>query len=116
MDEAYCEFVEAEDYPHGMSLMNEYPNLVVFRTFSKMFGLAGLRIGYLAGNREVVDFIRRTCVVYSVNTLAQEAALAALSDTDHVSRTERWSAGERSFFTRNSPDCRFKSYPARVIT
>lgn len=68
VDEAYCEFVEAADYPDGMRLLKEYPNLVTFRTFSKMYGLAGLRIGYLAGSRNVVDVIRRTCVVYSVNT------------------------------------------------
>ena len=67
VDEAYCEFVEQEDFPDGMSLLKEYPNLVVFRTFSKMYGLAGLRIGYLAGDLEVVNIIRRTCVVYSVN-------------------------------------------------
>ena len=57
VDEAYCEFVESPDFPDGMSLLEEYPNLVVFRTFSKMYGLAGLRIGYLAGSREVVDII-----------------------------------------------------------
>ncbi len=87
VDEAYCEFVEKADFPDGLRLIAEYPNLVVFRTFSKMYGLAGLRIGYLAGNREVVDVIRRTCVVYSVNGLAQEAALRALEDTEHVQAT-----------------------------
>jgi histidinol-phosphate aminotransferase len=70
-----------------MRLIAEYPNLVIFRTFSKMYGLAGLRIGYLAGDREVVDVIRRTCVVYSVNGLAQEAALKALEDPEHVPAT-----------------------------
>jgi len=70
VDEAYAEFVEDPSYPDGMALISEYPNLVVFRTFSKMYALAGLRIGYLAGSREVVDIIRRTCVVYSVNVLA----------------------------------------------
>ena len=54
-----------------------------------MYGLAGLRIGSLAGAREVVDVIRRTCVVYSVNGLAQEAALRALDDPDHVPATRR---------------------------
>ncbi|HPX12714.1 MAG TPA: aminotransferase class I/II-fold pyridoxal phosphate-dependent enzyme, partial [Syntrophales bacterium] len=69
-------------------LTRDYPNLVVFRTFSKMYGIAGLRIGYLAGDLKVVDMIRRTCVVYSVNTIAQEAALACLrDDTGHVGRT-----------------------------
>ncbi|MBW1738116.1 MAG: histidinol-phosphate transaminase [Deltaproteobacteria bacterium] len=87
VDEAYCEFVENEDYPDGIKMIHEYPNLVVFRTFSKMYALAGLRIGYLVGDREVVDIIRRTCVVYSVNTVAQAAALAALDDQEHILRT-----------------------------
>jgi len=88
VDEAYCEFVENPDFPDGMALIRDYPNLVVFRTFSKMHALAGLRIGYLAGSREVVDIIRRTCVVYSVNALAQAAALAVLNDSgEHVQQT-----------------------------
>jgi len=96
VDEAYCEFVEKTDFPDGMRLIADYPNLVVFRTFSKMYGLAGLRIGYLAGNREVVDVIRRTCVVYSVNGLAQEAALRALEDPDHVPATRELIRREKS--------------------
>jgi len=88
LDEAYFEFVEKEDFPNGISLLSDYPNLVVFRTFSKMYGLAALRIGYLVGDPGVVDMIRRTCVVYSVNRIAQEAALAALGDdTGHIRRT-----------------------------
>ncbi len=67
LDEAYFEYVDRQDYPDGMELMREYPNLVVFRTFSKMYALAGLRVGYLCGSPEVVDIIRRTHVVYSVN-------------------------------------------------
>ncbi|MCX5808313.1 MAG: histidinol-phosphate transaminase [Proteobacteria bacterium] len=97
VDEAYCEFVEKEDYPDGMKLIEEYPNLVVFRTFSKMYGLAGLRIGYLAGNPEVVDIIRRTCVVYSVNTVAQDTALAAIDDDDHVQRTRDLVRTEKAY-------------------
>lgn len=87
VDEAYCEFVEKADFPDAMRLISEYPNLLVFRTFSKMYALAGLRIGYLAGDREVVDIVRRTCVVYSVNGPAQVAALAAVAETDHVLAT-----------------------------
>lgn len=89
VDEAYAEFVEAVDYPDGMRLMETYPNLVVFRTFSKMYGLAALRIGYLAGSREVVDAVRRACIVYSVNRVAQDAALAVVSADDHILRTRR---------------------------
>ena len=88
IDEAYYEFVEAADYPNGVELIRQYPNVVVFRTFSKMYGIAGLRIGYLVGDMSVVDMIRRTCVVYSVNSIAQEAALACLrDDTGHIQRT-----------------------------
>ena len=98
VDEAYCEYVEAADFPDGMKLIADFPNLIVFRTFSKMYGLAGLRIGYLAGSREVVDMIRRTCVVYSVNGIAQEAARACLrDDTGHIGRTRELVRTAREF-------------------
>ena len=90
IDEAYAEFVEEPDFPDGMRLIEEYPNVVVFRTFSKMYGLAALRIGYLAGAPAVVDVIRRTCVVYSVNALAQVAALATMDNKgEHMAATRR---------------------------
>ena len=100
VDEAYAEFVEQDDYPDGLRLIRDYPNLIVFRTFSKMYALAGLRIGYLAGDPEVVDVVRRTCVVYSVNALAQEAALAALGDAEHVARTRELVRTAKAFLQR----------------
>ncbi len=90
LDEAYGEFVAAPDFPNVMELIKEYPNLLVFRTFSKMFALAALRIGFLAGQEKIVDVIRRTCIVYSVNSIAQQAALGSLLDADeHVARTRQ---------------------------
>lgn len=100
LDEAYFEFVDSQDYPDGLSLTREYPNLVVFRTFSKMYGLAGLRIGYLAGDLSVVDAIRRTCVVYSVNALAQVAAVAALGADEHILRTRSMVKEGKAFLKR----------------
>ncbi|MBN1277578.1 MAG: histidinol-phosphate transaminase [Deltaproteobacteria bacterium] len=100
VDEAYFEFVEEDDFPDGIRLIKEYPNLVVFRTFSKMYALAGLRIGYLAGDLEVVDIIRRTCVVYSVNVLAQEAALASVDDQEHITKTRKLVSEGRRLITR----------------
>lgn len=98
VDEAYFEFVEDDDYPNGISLIKDYPNLIVFRTFSKMYGIAGLRIGYLAADLPVADMIRRTCVVYSVNAIAQEAALACLrDDTGHIARTHALVRESRAF-------------------
>jgi histidinol-phosphate aminotransferase len=87
LDEAYAEFVEEADYPNGMTMLERYPNLVVFRTFSKMYGLAGLRVGYLAAPLPLVALIRKTWVAYSVNALAQVAANSALLDPGHVKHT-----------------------------
>lgn len=88
VDEAYREYVEDPEYPDCIALMDRFPNLVVFRTFSKMYALAGLRCGYLAGTDSVVDAVRRTSVAYSVNIQAQQAALAALSgDAGHIAAT-----------------------------
>lgn len=90
IDEAYCEYVEKNDYPDGLGLMERFPNVIVFRTFSKMYALAGLRIGYLAGSEDAVSAVRRTCVAYSVNRLAQQAACAALEDdADHIRNTRK---------------------------
>jgi histidinol-phosphate aminotransferase len=80
IDEAYCEYVDEPDYPDAMALMEAFPNVITFRTFSKMYALAGFRIGYLCGSQQLVDIVRKTHIVYSVNTLAQESARAALSD------------------------------------
>lgn len=104
LDEAYAEFVDRPDYPDGMKLLREYENLVVFRTFSKMYGLAALRIGYLAASIPLVDIIRRTGVVYSVNALAQDAALAALGDNDHVTRTREHVAREKRFLCETADE------------
>lgn len=87
LDEAYAEFMNQPDYPDGIALMSRFPNLIVFRTFSKMYGLAGLRIGYLVGTEQVTDIVRKTAIVYSVNTLAQSAALAALGDQSFITAT-----------------------------
>ena len=105
VDEAYLEFVENPAFPDGMRLIPQYPNLVVFRTFSKMFALAGLRIGYLAGSLEVVDIMRRTCVVYSVNVLAQQAALAAMEDDGgHVQRTRELVRTQKAYLLQEFAD------------
>ncbi len=88
VDEAYLEYVDHDDFPDTLDLMARFPNLVVFRTFSKMYALAGLRVGYLIGSEEVVDVVRRTSVAYSVNIQGQQAAQAALeNDGEHIVAT-----------------------------
>jgi histidinol-phosphate aminotransferase len=95
LDEAYAEFVEDADFPDGTALIDRHPNLVVFRTFSKMWGLAGLRIGYMLASPAVADIVRRTAVVYSVGGAAQAAALAAVGDGAHVAATNALMADAR---------------------
>lgn len=101
VDEAYCEFVEDGDYPDAVGLMERFPNVVAFRTFSKMYALAGLRSGYLVGTEEVVDVVRRTSIAYSVNIQAQRAALAALSDdAGHIAATRALVREGRAYLRR----------------
>jgi histidinol-phosphate aminotransferase len=83
-DEAYREYVERPDFPDTLRMIPKYPNLVVLRTFSKIYGLAGLRVGYGIGNREVIADFYKTKTPFNVNLLAQEAALAALEDEEFV--------------------------------
>ncbi|WP_275562188.1 histidinol-phosphate transaminase [Streptomyces sp. 5-6(2022)] len=78
LDEAYYEYVRAPDVSTGLDFCAAHPNLVVLRTFSKAYGLAGLRTGYLMGDARVVGRLRKACLPYAVNTVAQRAAVAAL--------------------------------------
>lgn len=88
IDEAYFEYASAPqlnaDYPNTMRWVENYPNLIVSRTFSKAYGLAGLRIGYGVSHPEVADLLNRVRPPFNVNSLALEAALAALDDTEHL--------------------------------
>ena len=80
VDEAYAEFVDDPDAVDGPSLLSEHPNLVVLRTFSKAYGLAGLRVGYaLCGSADVAGAIRQVHLPFAVSIAAQAAALASLA-------------------------------------
>lgn len=87
LDEAYNEFVRAKDYPHLLDKFKEYKNLVILRTMSKVYGLAGLRVGALIGTIEVVDYCNRVRNPFNVNSLALSGLLAALEDTEFLERS-----------------------------
>lgn len=78
LDEAYREYVRDADVPDGLSLQGDRPNVAVLRTFSKAYGLAGLRVGYLVGPEPVAAAARKTMLTFTVNALAQAAAVASL--------------------------------------
>ncbi|MAS24025.1 MAG: histidinol-phosphate transaminase [Oceanospirillaceae bacterium] len=87
LDEAYFEFVAEEEYPDGISLLADYPNLVVARTFSKAYGLAALRVGYSVSGPQIADLLNRVRPPFNVNSQALAAAAAALTDDDYVAST-----------------------------
>ena len=86
LDEAYYEYVDDPAYFESVKLMPQYSNLVVLRTFSKAFGLAGLRVGYGIAQPELVEVFQKIREPFNVNSLAQAAAEAALSDLAHVKK------------------------------
>ena len=79
-DEAYLEFVTDPEAPDAIQLWREYPNLVVLRTFSKAYGLAGLRVGYAVAHDRIATALRQTAVPFGVSSIAQAAAVASLRD------------------------------------
>jgi histidinol-phosphate aminotransferase len=87
LDEAYAEYVDAPGYQDSLTLRKKYPNLVVLRTFSKVYGLAGLRVGYGLARPDLVEYLDRVRAPFNVNHVAQAAAAAALSDAEHVARS-----------------------------
>ena len=84
LDEAYREYIRDDEVPDGLTLLGDRPNLAVLRTFSKAYGLAGLRIGYMVAHPEVAGAIRKTFLPFSVNSVAQAAAVASLAATDEL--------------------------------
>ena len=87
VDEAYFEYVEAADYPNSLQYHQQGKTLLTLRTFSKLYGLAGLRIGYGIAENEIISLMHRVRQPFNVNAPAQWAALAALDDREHVRRS-----------------------------
>jgi histidinol-phosphate aminotransferase len=92
VDEAYFEYVRAPDYASALTLLSARPRLIVLRTFSKVYGLAGLRVGLAVASPEIADFLDRVRLPFNVGQVAQAAALAALDDIEHVARSQRSNA------------------------
>jgi len=86
-DEAYFEYVRSSEFPDSMAWIKEGRNVIVLRTFSKIYGLAGLRIGYGVTTSEIVNLLNRVRPPFNANSIAQRAALAALDDDEHVARS-----------------------------
>ena len=86
-DEAYYEYVRSTEYPESLQYVKQNRPVVVLRTFSKIYGLAGLRVGYGISTLEILDYVNRVRPPFNSNSLAQAAALAALDDEEHVAKS-----------------------------
>ncbi|BCA55558.1 Histidinol-phosphate aminotransferase [Nitrospira sp. KM1] len=86
-DEAYIEYVRSAEFPDSLAYVKEGRHVIVLRTFSKIYGLAGLRIGYGVTTPEITNYLNRIRPPFNANSLAQRAALAALNDDEHVSKS-----------------------------
>ena len=88
-DEAYCEYVRRDDFPDAATALGERPALITLRTFSKIYGLAGIRLGYAFGHPELIGLLERARHPFNVSHLAQVAGCAALEDPEHVAKIRR---------------------------
>ncbi|CAM3126278.1 histidinol-phosphate transaminase [Paenibacillus lupini] len=101
LDEAYCEFVDEPGFPDGIKLLKNYRNLIVLRTFSKIYGLASLRIGYGIGHADVIQYMNQIREPFNTNRLGQVAATASIADDDFVTFCrEQNNAGIKYFYSQ----------------
>lgn len=113
-DDAYAEYATAPDYPQSVSLLREGAGLIMLRTFSKIYGLAGLRIGYGVGQPEVIDYMNRVRQPFNTNLPAQMGALAALSDEAHVTRSLEVNREGKAFLYRQFDAMGLSYFPSET--
>lgn len=114
LDEAYGDFCDDPEYPDGIALLARHPRLIVLRTFSKIAGLAGLRVGYAVAAPETIDRLNRVRAPFNVNRLGQVAALAALEDREHWDRTRELVIAERAFLAAELARRGYPSPPSQA--
>jgi histidinol-phosphate aminotransferase len=114
LDEAYREYLPPEEQPDSIAWLSRYPNLMVLRTFSKIYGLAGLRVGYAVAEQSIVDIVQRFRSPFSVSSLAQVAAEASLADTEFVERSYALNAAELAATSKAVGVAGFSYVPSRA--
>jgi len=114
LDEAYYEYVEDRDYPDSLALVREGRNVIALRTFSKIYALAGLRIGYGATTPELAAVLERVREPFNVSSLAQAAALASIDDDQQVVRTRTLSRKSKHYLYREFERLGLKYTPSEA--
>jgi histidinol-phosphate aminotransferase len=114
IDEAYQDYVDAPDFPRTDVLAAHHENLVVLHTFSKIYGMAGLRVGYGIANPAVIAGVQKVKQPFNVGLVAQEAATAALQDDAFVHRSREVNAAGKALLRRELTDRGFTVYPTQA--
>ncbi len=114
LDEAYCEYQDASLRPDSLALLRRHPNLVVTRTFSKVYGLAALRIGFAVSNPEIADLLNRIRQPFNNNALALLAAEAAWSDQAHVAASVACNAEGMAYYQQHLPALGLRPLPSQA--
>jgi len=112
LDYAYAEFVDKSDYPDAIKLADEFPNVVMMRTFSKVYGIPSLRLGWAYANSEIIDIMNRVRGPFNVSSFAQVAGIAALEDRDFVRKTVEHNNRELKRLKTEFEKLGFKTYPS----
>nr|WP_157282679.1 histidinol-phosphate transaminase [Paenibacillus assamensis] len=112
LDEAYCEYVTDASYPNSLELIAKYPNLVALRTFSKIHGLASLRLGYGIGQPEVIRSINQVREPFNTSRFAQAAGIAAIQDQEYVSQCKQWNAEGLRYLQEQCERLELRTMPA----
>jgi threonine-phosphate decarboxylase len=113
LDEDFLEFVEHEKVLSMVDKINNYQNLFILKSFTKIFGLTGLRVGYGIANQEIINAMACSKIPWNINCLGQAAAVAALKDTEHLQKTLALIKKEKAFLQSGLSEIRgFKLYPA----
>ena len=114
VDEAYFHYADSPDYESVIALVKDHPNLIVSRTFSKIYGMAGLRCGYCVAQKETIDRLRRNQMWDSVNCMALAAATASLDDLDHVPNGQRLNREAKTFVTSELDKMGYEQIPSQA--
>lgn len=114
-DEAYREYVTRDDFPKNSEvLLEKYPNIIIMRTFSKIYGLAALRIGYTLAHKDIVTEIEKIRCPFNVNSIAQNAALAALKDNEFIERSYEMNKEGKQYLYKEFDELNLKYLPSET--
>jgi histidinol-phosphate aminotransferase len=114
LDEAYFDYVDSLEARSGVELLKDHQNLIVLRTFSKIYGLAGLRIGYGIGHAPIIQSLMKLYLPFNVGTLAQAAALAFLEDEDFLKEVRRITQEGKKYFYKALGDLGLEFLPTEA--